>query len=90
MVKLSKDPSKLHLIDKCNNACRYLDDMFLFNNQELSKYTVKIYQNKLLQKSNINEHLDNRQSHVYLCHVNEVFILNPFGCVLIDMTVLNV
>ena len=34
MTKLSKDLSKLHLIDKFNNTYRYLDDIFSLNNQE--------------------------------------------------------
>ena len=54
MTKLSKDPSKLHLIDKFNNTYRYLDDIFSLNNQEFSQYTAEIYPKELtLNKSNV-------------------------------------
>ena len=47
MTKFSKQPSKLHVIDKVNNTYRYLEDIFLVNNHELSKYTREIYQKEL-------------------------------------------
>ena len=47
MTKPSKDPSKLHLIDKFNNTYRYLDDIFSLNNQEFSQYTAEIYPKEL-------------------------------------------
>ena len=53
MVKLHKDPSKSHLIDKFNNTYRYLDDIFSVNNDEFSKYIADIYPKELtLNKAN--------------------------------------
>ena len=55
IIKFSKDPSKLHLIDKFNNTYCYLGDVFSVNNNEFSKYTVYIYPKDLtLNKSKIN------------------------------------
>ena len=43
MTKISKDPSKQHLIQKFNNTFRYLDDIFALNNDDFSMYTKEIY-----------------------------------------------
>ena len=55
MAKISKDPSKLHLVDKFNNTFRYLDDILALNNDDFDTYTNEIYPPELtLNKANTN------------------------------------
>ena len=55
MAKISKDPSKLHLVDKFNNTFRYLDDILALNNDDFDRYTNEIYPPELtLNKANTN------------------------------------
>ncbi len=55
MAKISKDPSKLHLVDKFNNTFRYLDDILALNNDDFVTYTNEIYPPELtLNKVNSN------------------------------------
>ena len=55
MTKISKDPSKQHLIQKFNNTFRYLDDILALNNDDFSMYTKEIYSVELsLNKANTN------------------------------------
>ena len=54
MTKISKDPSKKHLIQKFNNTFRYFDDILALNNDDFSIYTKGIYSSELpLNKANI-------------------------------------
>ena len=43
MTKISKDPSKQHLIQKFNNTFRYSDDIQALNNDDFSMNTKEIY-----------------------------------------------
>ena len=53
MTKISKDPSKQHLIHKFNITFRYLDDILALNNDDFSMYTKEIYPVELtLNKAN--------------------------------------
>ena len=55
MTKISKDPSKQHLINKFNNTFRYLDDILALNNDDFSMYINEIYPVELtLNKANDN------------------------------------
>ena len=55
MTKISKDPSKQHLINKFNNTFRYLDDILALNNDDFSMYIKEIYPVELtLNKANTN------------------------------------
>ena len=55
MTKISKDPSKQHLINKFINTFRYLDDILSLNNDDFSMYINEIYPAELiLNKANTN------------------------------------
>ena len=57
MARISKDPSKQHLIDKFNNTFRYLDDILALNNDDFNKYYEEIYPKELtLNKANSDNH----------------------------------
>ena len=43
MARINKDPSKHHLVDKLDNALRYLDDILALNSDDLYLYTKYIY-----------------------------------------------
>ena len=57
MAKISKDPLKLHLVDKFNNTFRYLDDILALNNDDFNMYYNDIYPKELtLNKANSDNH----------------------------------
>ena len=55
MAKISKDPTKEHLVQKFNNTFRYLDDILALNNDDFNTFTKEIYPPELtLNKANTN------------------------------------
>lgn len=55
MARISKDPSKQHLVQKFNNTFRYLDDILALNNDDFNMYYNEIYPPELtLNKANSN------------------------------------
>ena len=68
MTRISKNPSKQHLVDKFNNTFRYLADILALNNDDFSMYTKEIFQFELTLKKacTSNDHypffLSNQQS----------------------------
>ena len=55
ITKISKGPSKQHLIQTFNNIFRYLDDILSLNNDDFSMYTKEMYPVELtLNKANTN------------------------------------
>lgn len=54
MVKLSKEQSDFHLIDKLNSPYRYLDDIVTLNYSAFAYFTARIYQKEVtLNRFNI-------------------------------------
>ena len=68
MTKISKKPSKQHLIQKFNNTFRYLDDILALNNNDFRMYNKEIYpvELTLIKANDNNDHCPFLDLDIYI------------------------